>query len=163
MSHMSTLDHPRTSEGLLVGTAGWSLPKVEQTHFPGEGSHLERYARRFAAAEVNSSFHRSHRPGVWERWRDAVPADFRFSVKMPKTISHEARLVDVDALLGSFVEEVSHLGTKLGCILVQLPPSLTFDATVAGQFFASCGSKSLRRLLVSRGMSVGLKLKRTPF
>jgi uncharacterized protein YecE (DUF72 family) len=123
------------NERILIGTAGWSLPRAEQHHFPSAGSHLERYASHFAAVEINSSFHRSHKPAIWARWRVAVPPGFRFSVKMPKTITHTARLTGTDDLVAAFVDEISVLETKLGCLLVQLPPSLTYDATVAGRFF----------------------------
>jgi uncharacterized protein YecE (DUF72 family) len=120
---------------ILNGTAGWSLPRAEQPHFPSSGSHLERYASRFAAAEINSSFHRSHKPAIWARWRDAVPSGFRFSVKMPKAITHSARLDVSRDVIAAFMDEVSVLEAKLGCLLVQLPPSLVYDATIAGRFF----------------------------
>jgi uncharacterized protein YecE (DUF72 family) len=122
-------------QSIRVGTAGWNLPRAEQQHFPADGSHLERYASRFAAVEINSSFHRSHKPAIWARWHDAVPASFRFSVKVPKAITHTARLNVSKELIAAFIEEVSVLGTKLGCLLVQLPPSLVFDATIAETFF----------------------------
>src|SRR3954462_14791936 len=93
------------SPPLLIGTAGWSLPRAEQPHFAPGQSHLERYASRFAAVEINSSFHRSHRAAIWARWRDAVPGAFRFSVKMPKTITHLARLHGADDLIATFLSE----------------------------------------------------------
>lgn len=120
---------------ILIGTAGWSLPRAEQNHFPPAGSHLERYASRFAAVEINSSFHRSHKPVIWARWRDAVPASFRFSVKIPKAITHAARLDVTRDVIAAFIGEVSVLEAKLGLLLVQLPPSLVFDATIAKRFF----------------------------
>ena len=112
----------------FIGTAGWSLPKAVQAHFPGEGSHLERYARRFPAAEINSSFHRPHAEAIWRRWADAVPPSFRFSAKLPRTITHERRLADCGGLLDAFLAQASPLGERLACLLVQLPPSLAFDA-----------------------------------
>jgi uncharacterized protein YecE (DUF72 family) len=57
-------------------------------------------------------------------------------VKLPKAITHEARLVGVAAPLDRFVEESDGLGTKRGPILIQLPPSLAFDASIAADFFA---------------------------
>lgn len=123
------------SPPILIGTAGWSLPRAEQPHFPSAGSHLERYASRLPVAEINSSFRRSHKPAIWARWRDAVPAGFLFSVKLPKAITHTARL-DVSAeVIAAFLDETSILESKLGCLLVQLPPSLAYDAAVAGKFF----------------------------
>jgi uncharacterized protein YecE (DUF72 family) len=56
-----------------------------------------------------------------------VPEDFRFSAKLPKTITHKQRLIDAEALLESFLSEINGLGAKLAVILVQLPPSLAFD------------------------------------
>ena len=127
---------------VLIGTAGWSLPRAEQEHFPGEGSHLERYAARFPVVEINSSFHRAHRAATWLRWRDTVPDSFRFSVKMPKTITHTHGLRETDELVAGFLEEAGALGSKLACVLVQLPPKLTFDAGLAGEFFASLRART---------------------
>ena len=122
---------------VLVGTAGWSLPLAEQAHFPGEGTHLARYAGRFPVVEINSSFHRPHRPSTYARWAESVPADFRFSVKLPKAITHVGRLVDAEDALDAFLAEAGALGDRLGCLLVQLPPKLAFDAEVAAAFFGA--------------------------
>lgn len=127
---------------ILVGTAGWSLPRAEQAEFPGSGSHLERYASRFEAVEINSSFHRPHRPATYARWSASVPASFRFSVKVPKTITHGLRLQQAGELLEAFLAEVAGLGDKLGCLLVQLPPSLAFEPDVATSFFADLRSRT---------------------
>lgn len=110
-----------------VGTAGWAIASTHAAHFAGEGTHLERYARRLNAVEINSSFYRPHRQSTYRRWAASVPADFRFSVKAPKAITHEHRLVDCDDLIGRFGDEVQGLGDKLGVILVQLPPGLAFS------------------------------------
>ena len=121
----------------LIGCAGWSLPRAEQGHFPATGTHLERYASRFPVVEINSSFHRSHRPEIWARWRDAVAPDFRFSVKLSKVMTHTEHLNGSGDLLQSFLEQVGTLGPKLGCLLVQLPPSLNFQPEIAHRFFGS--------------------------
>ena len=118
----------------LVGTAGWSIPTRHADAFPGEGSHLERYARRLPAAEINSSFHRPHRPATYARWANSVPPGFRFSAKVPREVTHARRLVDAAEPLERFLGEVGALGPALGPLLVQLPPSLRFDAAVAGRF-----------------------------
>lgn len=123
-----------------IGTAGWTIPRDVASEFPAEGTSLERYASRFPAAEINSSFHRPHRLSTWERWRDSVPADFRFSVKLPKAITHQRKLVDVQDPLAEFVPQAEALGEKLAVLLVQLPPSLAFDPDVAAAFFATLRS-----------------------
>jgi len=121
---------------IRIGTAGWSVPRACAAAFAEEGTALERYAGRFSAAEINSSFHRPHRPETYARWAAAVPAGFRFSVKVPRTITHERRLVDAAEPLDRFLGEIQPLGEKLGPLLVQLPPSLGFDPAVADAFFA---------------------------
>jgi uncharacterized protein YecE (DUF72 family) len=119
---------------LRIGTAGWSLPRAVRERFPAEGSVLERYAAQFNAVEINSSFYRPHRVQTYERWARETPAGFRFAVKAPRTITHQARLAVCGAALDAFFGQIRTLGDKLGPILVQLPPSLTFDPVVAGGF-----------------------------
>jgi uncharacterized protein YecE (DUF72 family) len=121
---------------IRIGTAGWSIPRGVADRFPAEGSGIERYAARLDAAEINTSFYRPHRRATYERWAASVPADFRFSFKLPKAITHVARLRDSVPLLAQFAEEIAGLGAKRGPMLVQLPPSLTFEADVAASFFA---------------------------
>jgi uncharacterized protein YecE (DUF72 family) len=125
---------------IAIGTAGWAIPPVHAEAFEAGNSSLERYATRFSSVEINSSFHRSHRASTWRRWADSVPDGFRFAVKMPKSITHKQKLVDCSALLKQFIEEVAPLGPKLGVILVQLPPSLNFQAELAADFFAEVQS-----------------------
>jgi uncharacterized protein YecE (DUF72 family) len=118
-----------------IGCAGWSLRKEHFTLFPVTGSHLERYAARFNCVEINSSFYRSHRVATYQRWAGATPPDFRFAVKLPKQITHINRLSGADDAIECFAAEVAGLGLKLGAILVQLPPSLAFEADVVSSFF----------------------------
>jgi uncharacterized protein YecE (DUF72 family) len=87
------------------------------------------------AVEINSTFHRPHRAATFERWAASVPRTFRFSVKLPRTITHDQKLAGTSTRLKEFLAELEPLGTRLGCLLVQLPPSLAFDARVARAFF----------------------------
>jgi uncharacterized protein YecE (DUF72 family) len=128
--------------GAIVGTAGWSISAKDAEHFPAEGTSLQRYAARFRGVEINSSFHRPHRASTWAKWAGDVPDGFRFSVKMPKTISHQAKLVDCIALVEAFLGEVSGLGDKLAVLLLQLPPKLAFDAALAGDFLEQLKSRT---------------------
>ena len=135
---------------LRIGIAGWAIPKSQRDVAPGADmpelvapdefrragdSHLKRYARRFNAVEINSCFYRSHRRSTYERWAASVPADFRFAAKLPKTITHVLRLHKCAAELDRFLSEAGGLGAKLGVLLVQLPPSLTFESRSACDFF----------------------------
>ncbi len=124
------------TRAVRIGTAGWSIPKEHAAPFPAAGSHLERYGAVFNAVEINSSFYRPHRRSTYERWAASVPEDFRFAVKVPKSITHERRLKSAEDLLDRFLAEVSGLGAKLGPLLVQLPPSLAFESGVADRFLS---------------------------
>ena len=117
-----------------IGTAGWSIPKQHAAAFPASGSHLERYAQRFNAVEINSSFYRPHRRATYERWAATVPEDFAFAVKAPRAITHDARLTDAEPALDRFLGEATGLGGKLGPLLFQLPPSFAFDPRTARAF-----------------------------
>lgn len=121
---------------LRIGTAGWSIPRQHGAAFPGEGTHLARYARQLCAVEINSSFYRPHRPATYARWAASVAPGFRFAVKVPREITHDRRLLDAAAPLGRFLAEVGALGDRLGPLLVQLPPSLRFDEALVGTFFS---------------------------
>jgi uncharacterized protein YecE (DUF72 family) len=122
------------SGNLFIGTAGWSIPRQVAPHFPGEGTHLHRYARVLHCVEINSSFHRPHAAATYARWAASAPAEFRFSVKIPRAITHEGALRAARPLIDRFLEESAGLGDKRGPLLLQLPPSLAFDRRVAGRF-----------------------------
>jgi len=120
---------------MYIGTAAWSLPRALASAFPGEGQHLERYARRFACAEINSSLYRPHAIDTYARWAAMTPPHFRFAVKLPRAITHDARLRGARRPLREFLAQATGLGDRLGVLLVQLPPSLPWEAGVARAFF----------------------------
>ncbi|MEJ5056629.1 DUF72 domain-containing protein [Pseudomonas sp. MYb330] len=120
---------------ILIGCAGWSLSREHSPAFSVEGTHLQRYASRLNSVEINSSFYRPHRRQTYEKWAASVPDGFRFSVKVPKLITHEMRLQNCEQTLDGFLSQCSGLQDRLGCLLVQLAPSLAFDESVAEAFF----------------------------
>jgi uncharacterized protein YecE (DUF72 family) len=120
---------------IRIGTAGWSIPRQHAAVLPHTGTHLERYSQIYACAEINSSFYRSHRLSTWEKWAASTPATFRFSVKAPKAITHEAKLACTTEQLKAFLAEARSLQEKLGPILFQLPPKSAFDPAIAEGFF----------------------------
>lgn len=121
---------------IRIGCAGWSIPSRDAGLFDTGDSALARYATRFDMAEINSSFYKPHRAETYARWAATVPARFRFSVKLPRAITHEARLAGCGPALDGFFAAAGALGRRLGCVLVQLPPSLAFDGRLAGTFFS---------------------------
>jgi uncharacterized protein YecE (DUF72 family) len=117
-----------------IGTAGWSIPSKEKLRFPPGDSSLARYAQVLSGVEINSTFYRPHRASTFERWAASVPRAFRFSVKIPRRITHDQLLVGCAKPLKQFLANLAPLGSRLGCLLVQLPPSLAFNARIARAF-----------------------------
>jgi uncharacterized protein YecE (DUF72 family) len=120
-----------------IGTAGWSIRAEHRDAFPAGVSQLERYAARFNAVEINSSFYKLHRRATYERWARTVGGDFRFSVKLPKTISHARSAGGLEPEIARFTDEVTGLGDKLGIVLIQFPPSLAYDKASAVRLFSA--------------------------
>ncbi len=119
---------------LYIGCAGWQVPKSLAENFGGEGTHLERYAHRLRAVEVNSSFYKEHRHRTWEKWRNETPDGFRFAVKAPRRLTHDQGLQGTEGL-DAFLEQIGGLGNKLGPVLLQLPPKLAFHPEAMRAFF----------------------------
>ena len=121
---------------LRIGTAGWQVTAAERARLglDGAGTHLQRYAAHLDAAEINSSFYRPHAASTYAGWAAQTPPSFRFAVKLPRSITHQARLQGAEPLLDEFLAQVAGLGARLGCLLVQLPPSLAFDESGADTF-----------------------------
>ena len=117
-----------------IGTAGWTIPRACADRLPQDGTHLQRYARVFTAAEINSSFHRPHAESTYRKWAESTPPGFLFSVKMPRAITHDLKLRRARLPLERFLGESAGLGDRRGPLLVQLPPSFAFDARVIARF-----------------------------
>jgi uncharacterized protein YecE (DUF72 family) len=120
---------------IYIGTAAWNLPKVFADPFGSEGTHLQRYARLLNGVEINTSFYRDHKPASYKKWAESVPEGFRFSVKLSKLFTHTQRLQVEEEALRAVLDGIGQLGNKLGALLVQLPPSLSLDESVARDFF----------------------------
>ena len=115
---------------LYCGTSGFSFPAWKGPFYPENlpaGDMLEYYAARLAAVELNNTFYRIPKGDVIAAWRDHVPEDFRFAVKASRRITHIKRLGDCAEPAGYFFDAVAGLGARLGCVLVQLPPTLRAD------------------------------------
>jgi uncharacterized protein YecE (DUF72 family) len=128
----------------FIGTAGWSIPRNSP---PGEGTHLHRYSRTLSCVEINSTFYRIHRQATFEKWAVETPTNFRFSLKAPKAITHEAKLLGIEQMLKDFLTQVETLREKAGPILFQFPPSLEFDPIRVADFL------NLLRTLYHKGVA----------
>ncbi len=117
---------------------GWVGPFYP--HGTRTSDFLSIYSRAFPAVEVDSTFYAMPAEPVVASWREQVPPDFQFALKMPQEVTHERRLVDVDQKLGRFLRRVQGLGDNLGPLLLQMSPD--FHATDANR-------QTLRRFLRS--------------
>jgi uncharacterized protein YecE (DUF72 family) len=116
---------------LRIGVSGWKYESWRNDFYPKgvtQSRELEFISRQMNSVEINGSFYSLQRPASYARWADETPEDFLFSVKGSKYISHMKKLVDVRKPLANFFASgVLLLGKKLGPILWQLPPWLSYD------------------------------------
>lgn len=109
-----------------IGTMGFSYRDWVGTFYPtgvGARDYLSYYSRIFNAVEIDSTFYGIPKSSAVNRWRDQTPSDFKICLKVPRSITHESALVDVENEMAVFLESIDGLGDKLGVILIQFPPS----------------------------------------
>jgi len=122
---------------LFIGTSGWSYDHWEGPFYPvglAPEDRLDYYADRFSSAEINNAFYQLPEQEVLERWRDVVPADFVFTVKASRYITHMKKLNDPADSLQRFLARIRALGKKLGPVLFQLPPRWGYDGARLSAF-----------------------------
>lgn len=110
---------------LWVGTSGYNYPEWRGNFYPAgfpAAKMLDYYAARFSTVEINYTFYRLPNEKSVRDWAATTPPGFLFTLKMPRRITHDARLKDCRDLLQVFCARARILGPKLGVLLVQLPP-----------------------------------------
>ncbi|MCZ7665559.1 MAG: DUF72 domain-containing protein [Thermoleophilia bacterium] len=125
---------------LWVGTSGWHYDHWRGPLYP-EGlaskDMLAFYAEHFRTVEINSSFYRLPAPETLDRWGEAVPAGFVFSVKASRYLTHMKKLKDPEQGLDKLLSRVERLGDRLGPILFQLPPRWRVDVDRLDRFLSA--------------------------
>lgn len=125
---------------IRTGISGWRYPRWRGTFYPPglpQRRELEYAASRLRTIEINGSFYSLQRPASYRRWAGEVPADFVFALKGPRYLTHMLRLRGVEQPLATFLASGPlALGTLLGPVLWQLPPSMQFDADHLAAFLA---------------------------
>lgn len=116
---------------IRAGIGGWVFPPWRGSFYPPglrQAEELHYASRQVTAIEINGTFYRLQNPQTFRRWHDETPADFVFSLKGPRYLTHRTDLGGMGPALerffGSGIEE---LGEKLGPILWQFPPNIEFD------------------------------------
>lgn len=115
---------------LLAGTSGYSYKEWCGHFYPDKlpaNQMLRYYGERLATVEINNSFYRMPDETMLARWATEVPAHFAFTLKAPRRITHDKRLVEAGPDAAEFVRRAATLGDKLGALLFQLPPFLKKD------------------------------------
>jgi uncharacterized protein YecE (DUF72 family) len=143
-----------------IGVSGWTYPPWRGRFYPKGLPHNRELAHAssvFPSIEINGTFYSMQRPDTFARWAEATPDDFVFAVKGPRFLTHMKRLNEPGAPLANFIASgLLRLGSKLGPILWQLPPSFRFDREKLDAFFsllprdtqeaAACGRRHDHRL-----------------
>lgn len=115
---------------IYLGTQGWSYKDWVGSFYP-DGTQAKDYLRIYAdvfdAVELDTTFYAAPRPEVVRGWDRVTPEHFQFAAKLPRSITHDRRLIDAGDELLEFVEVMRELGPKLGPMLVQLPPDFRYD------------------------------------
>jgi len=115
-----------------IGTMGFSYRDWVGAFYPSgmaTRDFLPYYGSIFNAVEIDSTFYGIPRREAVLRWRDSTPDNFKICVKVPRSITHEAGLINASLEMNRFIETIQNLDEKLGAIIFQFPPSYT-----AGQF-----------------------------
>ncbi len=124
---------------ILVGTSGYNYPEWKGSFYPSDlpaAKMLAYYASKFRTVEINFTFYRTPTSKIVAGWAAQVPADFRFTLKAPRRITHDKRLraAEVADSLRAFVSVAGELGPRLGALLFQLPPNFKKDVPLLNEF-----------------------------
>jgi len=116
----------------VVGTCGFGYPEWRGRFYPpelGPGEWLGFYAQVFEAVELDGTFYRPPEAAQVAVWAEALPDRFAVAAKVPRAITHEARLEGEAAagMLRAFARALGPLGDRLLAVVLQLPPSLDAD------------------------------------
>lgn len=113
-----------------LGTMGFSWKDWKGSFYPANlnsSDFLAYYSRIFNAVEIDATFYGIPRPEVVEKWAASTPDGFKICSKMPKQITHEMELVNVEPVLDEYIHTIRKLEDRLGVILIQFRPSFTIE------------------------------------
>ncbi len=122
---------------LHIGTSGWSYAHWEGIFYPADckpGNYLEFYQTRFDCTELNSCFYHLPREETVAGWMKRTPESFRFCLKLSRFITHQRKLKLVDEAMEKFFGLFDRMIPRLGPVLVQLPPGLSYDLPLLTDF-----------------------------
>jgi uncharacterized protein YecE (DUF72 family) len=121
----------------LVGTSGYNYPEWRGSFYPEKlpaAKMLGFYADHFNTVEVNYTFYRIPTEALLAGWARGTPDAFTFTLKAPRRITHDSKLQRCEDLTRTLCNAAQTLGTKLGALLFQLPPTCKRDDAVLTSF-----------------------------
>lgn len=123
-------DHPRTKEilketqskdfNISIGCAKWNKTDLKGFYPKGTKDELTYYSTQFNSIELNATFYGMPSPDQILTWKDKTPADFKFFPKIPNTVSHFRRLLNITEVVTQFATSVLNFDEKLGMVFLQL-------------------------------------------
>lgn len=112
---------------IYIGCSGFYNNDWKDSLYPEDAKSkdfLTLYSLQFNSVEINSTFYRKPLAKTLIKWFDETPDDFKFFIKIPKTISHEKRMENCKEEIAEFCHHIqTHLKEKLAGFLYQFPPS----------------------------------------
>ncbi|HEX5452817.1 MAG TPA: DUF72 domain-containing protein [Stellaceae bacterium] len=143
---------------IRVGIGGWVYPPWRRSFYPAglrQAEELAHASRHVTAIEINGTFYRTQTPASFRKWHAETPADFVFSLKGPRFLTHRRELASAEPYMARFFESgFLELGTKLGPILWQFAPTLAFDPADFAAFLdllpAQLGNRPIRHVVEVR-------------
>ncbi len=120
-----------------IGTSGYNYAEWKGSFYPARfasAKMLPYYAERLPTVEINYTFYRLPTEQLLKGWAAATPSGFRFTLKAPRRITHDARLRECEELTRAFCGAAAALEEKLAVLLFQLPPWFRKDLGVLERF-----------------------------
>jgi uncharacterized protein YecE (DUF72 family) len=121
---------------VYIGTSGWQYDHWRGTFYPegvAQSRWLEFYSERFRVVELNNSFYKLPKRETFAGWAERTPDDFVLAAKMSRYLTHVRRLKDPREPVERFLSHAGALRSKLGPVLLQLPPTLKATEGVLGE------------------------------
>ena len=132
---------------IYIGCSGFSNRDWKGFFFPEElppKEQLNFYSTQFNTVEINSTFYRRPRAQTLENWCQRTDEDFKFFIKIPKTITHIKRLKETAAETADFCQHIHHgIQEKLAGFLFQMPPSFHYSEEHLEQLIKTVDSRFL--------------------
>lgn len=141
---------------IRIGISGWRYKGWRNSFYPPhlvQARELAFASRALQTIEINGSHYALQTPKSYQSWHDATPANFMFSVKAPRYITHILRLrgeQSATAISNFLASGLFNLREKLGPVLWQFPPSFRFDEQTFEAFLKSLPTDTEAAVAVAR-------------